>query len=132
MEPKSWNQLQQELAAEIIRMKEGDTVILLSGERFVQMRQGADTLKAEAVSNRWLPTHLQLTPEDEREMVALGWQPPEPDLGFHNWRSSTEWPLRTQDAEQLSERLIATLRDVLDVSDPNLLDRRTFNANEEV
>ncbi|OJF14974.1 TY-Chap domain-containing protein [Couchioplanes caeruleus] len=126
--PELWEQLAEELATEMLFMANGDTVILSDGDRFVQFKQGSDRLDAEAVSNRWLPSDQRLSADDEERLEALGWRHPEPSLGLDNWRHSEEWPLRTAAARSLAQRLVSTLRDVMKVDDPRVLEARRFNV----
>lgn len=126
--PERWEHLAEKLTLEMLRMADGDTVILSSGDRFVQFQQHRDHLNIEAVSNEFLPPDHQLSSTDEQLLQTLGWQPPEPSLGFVNWRHSEEWPLRTATAQTLAQRLISTLRDVLKVDNPHALQARRFTV----
>ena len=87
----------------------------------------------EAVSNRFLAgTAWELTPDQERVLVELGWHPPEPERGGDdpeppyevvNWWQAWERPV---DTSELASRLVVTLVLAYGLSDREPWVLRTF------
>jgi hypothetical protein len=124
---QSWDELAAAVAARIPVLRDGDTLILEHDGRYVQFRQAPDALYAEAVANRYLPPERQVGPDAEADLGQLGWHRPTPP-GHHNWWRELPWPARSQEARELADALVATLRRVYAVASPDQLGVEAFNA----
>jgi hypothetical protein len=83
-------------------------------------------LHSETVSNEFLPPDGKLSPEEERKLAELGWQPPKPKATFNYWYRLS-LPASTADQDAFVRRLIDTLRDVHGIDDPAALSVEGWN-----
>ncbi len=127
MNQKSWEELQQELAARLLRLTDGDTVILSSGGRYTQLQQGPNWIRLEAASNHSLSPAEQLSAEQQERLLGMGWQPPAPPLD-DNWWVQQEWPLSGRTATRLADMIVVTLRNVYGTDEVSQVEEKTFNA----
>ncbi len=127
MSERPWEQLAGDLAAQLPRLRNADTVILRHGEQLVQVQQFPTVLHAEAASNEFLPPDQALTPDAEQKLRELGWNEPTPP-GYLNWWHETRWPLSSAASKAIAQRLLATLRDVYGAPSPLELTYQAFTA----
>lgn len=77
--PEAWKQFAGNLVAALRALEEDDYLILkVKGtNRFVQfVSQGAFGMRAESVSDFYLPEDEHLSQEDYHQLLRLGWRPP--------------------------------------------------------
>ncbi len=125
----TWEQLNDQLAARLPQLTEGDVIILGSGRRYTQLMQRRDGLTVEAVSNSGLPPDQQLGTAQENRLREKGWQPPNKPWRLNWWHDVTRWPLHSRDAARIAELMVSTLRDVYDVTEPADIRESSFNAH---
>jgi hypothetical protein len=129
MSPSSWEELIEQLAARLPELAIDDVLILeASGNRYTELVQLKGGIALDAVSNAFLPPDGQLTAEQERELQAKGWQPPERPLRQNWWREVTTWPLHSRDLRGIAELMVSTLRDVYGVAGPSEINLRSLRA----
>ncbi len=127
MTETSWQDYMQELAARLLRLDDGDTIILRHGKYYSQCQMAEDWLHVDAVSNHHLPQDQQLSAEQEEQLLAMGWLPPDPP-NYFNWYVEPEAPLSAQDGARLAEMMVRALRDVYGIDRVDLLEKKEFNA----
>jgi type III secretion system-like peptide-binding chaperone len=129
MSPSSWEELIEQLAARLPELTIDDVLILeASGNRYAELVQLNGGIALDAVSNAFLPPDGQLTAEQERELQAKGWQPPERPLRQNWWHEVTRWPLHSRDLRAIAELMVSTLRDVYGVAGPAEINLRSLRA----
>ncbi len=130
MSALSWEQFRDEIATRVPRLAEGDVIILGSGRRYTQLMQRRNGVTVEAVSNSGLPPEQQLRTQQEDQLRAKGWQPPNGPLRHNWWLDVDQWPLHRRDALRIAELMLSTLRDVYDVNDPAQIEEASFKAHQ--
>lgn len=113
------------LAAELDRLGDGQYLLIASrrGWGYVQFARTAGSgMRAEAVSNRFVPSDQQMTADDLWALGALGWLPPD-DLSPNHYR---DWP-EPVEAGAIAAIAVATLTDVFGVSRMDHLQYRAFD-----
>lgn len=104
----------------------------LGASYFVQFAgQGGQLLRAEAVSNTFLAAEERLSPEAQRQLVQLGWQPPThvpgaehtDPTGSPNYYREFEQPVHFDDVAQMA---VATLEQVFGAPDPTYIEHSAF------
>lgn len=129
MSASSRQQLQDQLAARLPQLTEGDVIILGSGRLYTQLMQRRDGLTLEAVSNSGLPGDQQLDADQENRLREKGWQPPDEPLRLNWWQDVNQWPLHSRDAARIADLMVSTLRDVYGVGEPGDIEESSFNAH---
>ncbi|GII24114.1 TY-Chap domain-containing protein [Planosporangium mesophilum] len=127
MTDESWEGLAAALAAKIPYLRDQDTLILESDDRYVQFQQAPAALHVEAVANNALPAERQIRPDAEQRLAQLGWNAPTPP-GQHNWWRKLAWPPGAAESRELADVLVTTLREVYEVPSPQQLSHQAFNA----
>ena len=136
---RAWPDFERRLA-EVLTLLSEDQFLIISQKktnRFVQFSaQGSFGLRAETVSNAFLPDSERIRPKEERALLALGWQVPtgsaaestptaDPD-GSPNYfiEFTNDVPFAV-----VAEMAVKTLADVLGVPHPGILEYRAFDAD---
>ena len=127
----SWDDFERRLAGVLAQMAV-ETYLIISvkvtdrpNNSFVQFAQGGRAgFLAEAVSNRNLPGTLALSPAQEEQMSALGWQWPDP-RSTKNLNFSREWPMPAP-FDDAAHRAVRTLREVHGIEHSRELQYRSF------
>ena len=127
----SWEEFEARLASVLARMA-ADTYLVISAHDadgaptyYVQFAQaGPAGFLAEAVSNRFLAGALALSPLQEEQMTALGWQWPSPRVAS-DVNYSRQWPLPTPFAEA-AHLAVRTLHEVFGINETGQLRYKTF------
>ena len=134
---QAWDEYEQVLARILDALDAGQFLILRSADRpgFVQFAaHGMHGLRAEAVSNPFLPPDHQLGDDALGAALRLGWQPPTgaPDTtpehdpeGSPNYFLEWPAPVPYHDVARLA---IDTLTDVFDVAHPARLRYEAFTS----
>lgn len=131
----TWEDFERRLAAALGRMLDETFLILATpgdetrAGRYVQCAAGDRSLRAEAVSSRFLPADRPLTPEQDATLEALGWLAPgsneDPSPNYFSI-----WPSPVPFAE-VARLVVRTLREVYGVASPAGL-RHTYRSFERV
>ncbi|WP_045744508.1 TY-Chap domain-containing protein [Actinoplanes rectilineatus] len=125
----SWEELTEQIADRLPRLATGQVVIVEApGNRYTELVQLAGGLALDAVSNEFLPPDGRLGPEQERELAAKGWQPPERPSRLNWWLEVPKWPLHSRDAARIAELMVSTLRDVYGVTEVSDIGHRSFQS----
>lgn len=127
MSELSWERLTESLAARLPRLRDGDTVLLLSGPFYAQLQQGPDWIQVEAASSHSLPADARLSDEQEQHLRGLGFEPPAPPLES-NWHVQEGWPLSGRTATRLASMMTSALRDVFGIDEAGQVQEKAFNA----
>jgi hypothetical protein len=126
----TWSRFAERLSRRLVVLADADTFIFADADvprRFAQLQQTPIVLMLEVSSNVVLPAGATLTPEEEERLRDLGWFPP--DLpNWSNWYLHLNWPLSTDAAGNAARLVVASLRDVLGVAEPDDLGITGFNA----
>ena len=132
----AWPPFEKALASALAKLEEDQYLVISAkrGDRFVQFAgQGSFGMRAETVSNGFLPKSEQLSDEQIKALVALGWSPPtgtpetstpetEPD-GSPNFFRDFAQPVRH---EAIAKLAVRTLAEVLRVPHPGFLQYEAF------
>lgn len=131
-----WAALEQKLAEALGSLEEDQYLIVSakSGWWYVQFAaQGSFGLRAESVSNHYLPSNDSMSSEQLEAMAALGWNaptglPPEATpknqpLGSPNFFRDFDQPVPFADVARLAVR---TLREVFRIPHPGFLEYDAF------
>lgn len=124
---QSWEQLTLELAARLPRLTNGDTIRLADEPYFSMLQQAPDFLVVHTASNHTLPPERQLTAEQEQQLRALGWEPPDVP-GDPNFWVHADWPLSGAEALRVAGMMVGALRDVHGVDRVERIEEEAFNA----
>jgi hypothetical protein len=92
------------LAVDLVRLREGDVIIVRRGGKYVHARGDTACLVIETSSNVDLLGDLRLSPEDEATLRARGWLAPVP--GVPGWFRDFAWPVSGTAALTASEMMI--------------------------
>jgi type III secretion system-like peptide-binding chaperone len=112
----TWDDVVDELAARLPRLRDGDAVAIEVGERFVQVKQFGQVLSAIASGvDPKLREHVRVSAEQSRHMLALGWRLP--DEMTHSLPDLPR-PVSAETAGRVARLLVATLRDVYGAATP--------------
>jgi hypothetical protein len=129
MTVSSWDKMTEQLADRLPWLELDDVIILgAPGNRYTQIVQLEDKVAVSAVSNAFLPPDGQLTAEQEQQLQALGWQPPNTPFRQHWWHEVEQAPLYSEEAARIAELMVSTLRDVYRVASPADIELDSFNA----
>jgi len=131
----TWEDFERRLATALGRMLDATFLVLVTpGDEartgfYVQFAAGDRSLRAEAVSSRFLPADRPLTPEQEGTLRVLGWLAPgsndDPSPNYFR-----VWPSPVPFAE-VARLVVRTLRDAYGVTSPAGL-RHTYRSLERV
>lgn len=97
------------------------------------MAVAEDGIRAETVSNQYLDADSRLPYDDLEFLAELEWQPPSHAAGEHGAEGSSNHFIDLEpdvDLDAVAWLLVATLRTVHDVEEPEDLLYRCFHANE--
>jgi hypothetical protein len=131
---RDWSDVTERLATWLEEGPE-ETTLILEIPQFYDVLQGAMPytrivvddyylVRAEAASNHVLDTRLTLDLARISELEAMGWSPPtcglyeDPGEGSNNFYIDLELP---EDADQLADLLVATMRDIYGAPHPSFL-----------
>ncbi|MBK8648955.1 MAG: hypothetical protein IPN16_20950 [Gemmatimonadetes bacterium] len=134
-----WSRLATRLASALDALAEDHYLVLsvVGRHRFVQFaQQGKWGIRAECVSNAYLPRRERLSKSDERALSGLGWAPPnlvqigskvrgDDPHGSPNWYIDFARPI---DYSALVDLTVRTFRDVYDVRHPSTLRYKAFES----
>jgi hypothetical protein len=128
---RSWPEFTRTLGATLPFLDDGDTLIFSYEGSYAQCQMAEVWLHAEVVSNHHLPPEHQLSAEQEEQLRAMGWLPPDPPGNF-NWHVKVPvpfpMPMSDDEAVRLAEMMVSALRDVYGIDRVDLLEEREFNA----
>jgi hypothetical protein len=131
---RGWSRLQRELAKALAVLGEGECQYLILSDqrtwRYVQFAvEAGEPLRAEAVSNNYLPGDHCLSQKEIRALLRLGWRPPDaeadpgkPTKGTNYFRCFE----RPVDLDRVAALAVRTLRDVFQTPSPGRLDYTAF------
>ena len=136
----AWPPFAQKLATVLATLNEDQFLVILAkrSNRFVQFAgQGASGVRAESVSNQYLPRSEQLDAQQIARLKELGWQTPtgtaesstperDPD-GSPNYFVEFASPVPFA---ALADLAVRTLVDVLRVPYPGFLEYEAFDADQ--
>ncbi len=122
----TWEQLEHDLGNQLPVLGELDTILWQANGRCVQLQQTRLSLGLSVVSNEYLPAEHALTPAEQQQLAAWGWEAPEP--GDLNWHIEVPWPMTTRDSSQVAELLRGTMQLVLGVEQPDHISVQRFTA----
>ncbi len=135
---RAWEPYSMTLAQTLGALSDGQYLVLECKDRpgFVQfVVHGVHGLRAELVSNYYLPAEAQLTPESIEAVTALGWHPPtgspeestpeqDPDGSANFFR---DWPLPVPFIE-VARLAVDSLVEVMAVPHPRYLRYQAFTG----
>ncbi len=132
----TWTPFAQRLTRVLEKLAEGQCLIVSDKRsgRFVQFQgQGSDGLRAETVSNHFLPRSVRLDRSQQDALVRAGWQTPTgtpeqstPDGDPHGSPNFfVDFPAPIP-ADRIAHLAVATLAKVLQVPDPGSLEYDAF------
>lgn len=137
--PSAWLTLQGRLAENLGALEDGHYLILsaLRDEVYVQFAaQGALGIRAESISNRYLPKGRKLGRSQTSALRALGWEPPEaPAREGEPKRPSSAGPNFYRDFEspvpcdEVAELAVRTLVEVFGVTHPRFVSYYAFERD---
>lgn len=137
--PEAWKQFAGNLVAALRALEEDEYLILkVKGtRRFVQfMSQGAFGMRAESVSDFYLPEDDHLGQEDYHQLLRLGWHPPTqlPREFGHDFDGSPNYFLdlaQPAAVEDLAVMAVLTLIHVHTAGHPGHLEYRAQSCDEQ-
>ncbi|MGY0502162.1 TY-Chap domain-containing protein [Nocardia sp. FBN12] len=116
-----WPSFQAALALTLARMPaDGCLVIKASGNRFAQFTVMGEVIHAEIVDGAVVEDSYEISWEDAARLVADGWAAPSED-SWPNWYREISWPALYRDFEEMADRAVSALRDVLEVAEASEL-----------
>ena len=138
----AWRSFDTKLV-QALRALEEDQYLIISAKRgwaYVQFAaQGSFGLRAESVSNNYLPDSSQLKPHQIAALNKLGWlhptgtpgksTPKNQPGGSPNFFRDYSQPVPFEEVARLA---IRTLTEVLEIPHPGFLDYKAFDANGSV
>ena len=134
----AWRSFQKKLASVLAKLSENEYLILtIAGlpNRFVQFAGEAEGLRAESVSNHYLPHETQLTDEEIAALIDLGWLAPTSSSetsvendpsGSSNYFRDHQSPI---DFGGVAATAVKTFVKVLQVSRPDDLQYEGFDSS---
>lgn len=134
-----WRELGKKLESVLSRLKEDECLVLCEkgSNHFVQfMNQGAEGLRAEAVSNGFLSGRERWSEAQHDAFLSLGWEPPtgspeeatpvkQPE-GSANYLREFKAPV---DACAVASLAVATLASVMAIPHPGFLAYQSFDVD---
>ncbi|GHJ43971.1 hypothetical protein Cs7R123_13130 [Catellatospora sp. TT07R-123] len=121
-----WDGFAKRLRQDLAQLSAGDTVLLRHGYRIVQFQQLPRLLRAEVVSNAFLPPEEQLDQAQQALLTADGWHAPA-GRNDPNWSFDLPWPATSAQYDELTARLVTALRDVIGAAAPADLTVEAWN-----
>ncbi|MCO1654837.1 TY-Chap domain-containing protein [Pseudonocardia humida] len=105
-----------ELTARLPRLRDGDAITIDIGPHFVQFKQFGQALSVIASGQDRARPGTSLSPDQARDMVALGWLPSD-EMPIHQL-DPLPAPMSAETARQVAGLLVASLRDVFGGATP--------------
>jgi hypothetical protein len=102
-----WDEFERLLTIDLINLPARHVVMLGDHPYLVTFSQLVDHIAVETVSNHWLTGQQRLTPEQEAQLAAAGWQPDSPE---HNWWHRLDFPYSSAAAGFAAGLACRTLR----------------------
>jgi hypothetical protein len=126
----AWAGFTRRLAAVLGKLQDRQYLILLVGDsnRYVQFAGGGEEgMRAEVVSNRFLPEGEQLDDAMLELLVRAGWNPPDPEGArtVHSPNHSRDFSAPV-DVTGIARGAVRVLRDIFGVSSPDRLKYHAF------
>lgn len=113
----TWNDVADELTTLLARLRDGDALTLEVGPHLVQFKRFGPIISViGSGTGPGLPEELRVSADQARQMVALGWQPPDGEV-VHSL-PDLPCPLPAADARRVADLLVATVRDVYGAGTP--------------
>ena len=112
----AWRGFAPVLALTLARLPAWSIFVMeAAGHRYAQFVMTDSELTCQIVSNKFLAAPYRMRMEDELWLGVNGWaQAP----GGGNWQRTVAWPARMNVYEEVAERIVTVLRDVLRIGEP--------------
>ncbi len=113
----TWDDVAEELAGWLARIRDGEAISLDVGPYFVQFKRfGRKVAVIASGSGTKVLEKYRLSPEQARQMVELGWEPPGVDITHRLPELPRPIPLDT--ARGVAALMVTTARDVYGAATP--------------
>jgi hypothetical protein len=113
----TWDDVTEELAGWLARLRDGDALSLDVGPYFVQFKRfGPQVAVIASGTGAGLPEEARLSPEQARRMEALGWEPPGVDVTHR--LPDLPRPVSLDTARGVAALMVTTVRDVYGADAP--------------
>ncbi|MGV9823354.1 TY-Chap domain-containing protein [Nocardia xishanensis] len=116
-----WPTFSAALALTLVRMPaDACLIVKTTGNRFAQFTVMADVVHAEIVDGSALVDGYEISWDDAARLVADGWAPPTED-SWPNWYREITWPARYRDFEDVADKAVTALHEILKIGSPTEL-----------
>lgn len=113
-----WSTFSAALALTLARMPgDASLTVRASGNRFAYFTVLPGVIHTEIADSSALDDGYEISRDDLARLVAEGWAPPAQD-SWPNWHREMAWPARYGDFEDMADRAIAALREILKIDSP--------------